>query len=55
LKTIDASDKFNQTEKYCSAAVPESEAKKKTWEYLFSEEATSASLYDLQELCQGFR
>jgi hypothetical protein len=47
LKSLDSSEKFGHTEKYCSAAIPDSDAKKRTWEYLFSAEAEKASLYDL--------
>ena len=55
LKAIDSSDKFNLTEKYCGAALPDIESKRKLWKFLFSEEITKESLYVLGEITAGFR
>lgn len=55
LKSIDDSDKLGLTEKHCQAIVPTLEAKQAVWDKLFSDEVEKLSLYQVEELCGGFR
>jgi len=55
LKAVDSSDKFGLTEKYCQAAIPTIENKRAVWKTLFGAESDKLGLYDISNLCMGFR
>jgi len=55
LKAIDSSDKFDITEKYCQAVLPDLESKQQMWDLLMSADGPNLPLYELENACGGFK